>query len=68
MQDHNGMDHWREEGCTTEDGTLFRGWSLYFRYSHEDGQSVPQNGTWFLDVGWVSGQAIIVAENLLCFQ
>ncbi|MCB9762291.1 MAG: hypothetical protein H6739_21000 [Alphaproteobacteria bacterium] len=54
--EHNGQDHWREDGCVTDDGTTFQGWSLYFRLFQPQMTTEPLH---YLSVGWLSGQATI---------
>ena len=54
MEEHNGMDLWRES-CTTEDGHQFLGWSLNFR-----GQNIPTDCCILDDFYWLSGQAQII--------
>lgn len=57
MEEHNGMDLWRES-CSTEDGNQFWGWSLYFK-----GHDIPSECCFFDQLHWLSGQAQIIDAN-----
>lgn len=59
MEEHNGMDLWRES-CTTEAGHQFLGWTL--RFVLEDKNFFEE--THFLtDYYWLSGQAQIISQT-----
>jgi hypothetical protein len=57
MEEHNGMDYWRES-CTTQAGHQFLGWSLNFR-----AQDIEEIGYTFTNFDWLSGQAQIINKN-----
>ena len=57
MEEHNGMDLWRES-CTTQEGHQFWGWALNFR-----GHEVPTDCCIFEDFDWLSGQAQIIRSD-----
>ena len=64
MEEHNGMDLWRES-CTTEDGHQFLGWTL--RFVLEDKNFFEE--TYFLtDYYWLSGQAQIISQDGIQLQ
>jgi hypothetical protein len=57
MEEHNGMDLWRNS-CTTEEGHQFLGWSLNFR-----GNNIPSECCTFENFYWLSGQAQIIHSD-----
>lgn len=59
---HNGQDHWREEPCVSQDGTTFRGWSLYYRDFPAYDSSIREERQ-YIEVGWLSGQANILSAD-----
>lgn len=62
IEPHNGQDHWREEPCTSSDGTVFRGWSLFYRDIPDLDPEVIEDRQ-YVEVGWLSGQATITEPD-----
>ena len=59
MEEHNGMELWRES-CTTETGEQFLGWTLRFVLEDKD---FFEETHFLTDYYWLSGQAQIIADE-----
>jgi len=59
MEEHNGMDLWRNS-CVTQEGTAFLGWTLNLR--DEDIRTEDGANWWYYD--WLSGQAQIKTSEV----
>lgn len=57
MEEHNGMDLWRES-CTTSQGHQFLGWALNLRIDQ-----ITENGYEWDVQDWLSGQARIISNT-----
>ena len=57
MEEHNGMDLWRES-CTTSQGDQFLGWALNLRIDQ-----ITENGYDWDVQDWLSGQARIISNG-----
>ena len=64
MEEHNGMDLWRES-CTTASGNQFLGWTLRFVIQDE---YFFEEEYFLTDYYWLSGQAQIISQDGIQIQ